>query len=75
LTALILGSMWLERFLLVAPSLWKGDYFPFGFLEAAVTAGFLGIFALCVIFFLQKFPLLPFSDPLFQKSNREGKEE
>ena len=67
LTSLILGGLWLERFLLVVPSLWKGDFFPFGYVETAVTAGFLGVFALCVIFFLQKFPLLPFSDPLFRK--------
>ena len=73
LTALILGSMWLERFLLVAPSLWQGSDFPFGFLEAGVTAGFLGAFALCVIFFLGRFPRLPFSDPLFKRPVEEEK--
>jgi Ni/Fe-hydrogenase subunit HybB-like protein len=72
LAALILGGMWLERFLLVVPSLWKENFFPFGVVEIAITAGFLGVFALCVIFFLQKFPLLPFSDPLFRKAIEGG---
>jgi hypothetical protein len=75
LTGLILAGMWLERFLLVAPSLWKGKGVPFGFVEIAVTAGFLGVFGLCVIFFLQKFPLLPFSDPLFRKGLEGGEGE
>lgn len=75
LALLILGSMWLERFLLVAPSLWKGESFSFGFVELGVTAGFLGAFALCVLFFLQKFPLLPFGDPLFQKGLKGSNHE
>jgi hypothetical protein len=75
LTSLLLAGMWLERFLLVAPSLWKEESFPFGFVEIAVTAGFLGAFALCVIFFLKKFPLLPFSDPLFRRGLKGGGNE
>jgi hypothetical protein len=75
LTSLILAGMWVERLLLVAPSLWKGEGFPFGFVEGAVTAGFLGVFALCVVLFLRKFPLLPFSDPLFRKGLEGGGDE
>ena len=65
LSALILVGMWLERFLLIAPSLWKGQEIPLGLSELLITAGFLGAMALTVIFFLNKFPLLPLSDPLF----------
>jgi Ni/Fe-hydrogenase subunit HybB-like protein len=66
LGGIILVGMWLERFLLVAPSLWKGKGLPIGVLEIGITAGFLGLMALSVTAFLRTFPLLPVSDPLFR---------
>jgi Ni/Fe-hydrogenase subunit HybB-like protein len=63
----ILVGMWLERFLLVVPSIWKGGTIPLGLMELLITAGFFGIVALCVFLFLQKFPVLPVSDPLFRE--------
>ena len=65
LAGIILVGMWLERFLLVAPSLWKGGEFPLGLLEVFITTGFLGVVGLSVLVFFRKFPLLPLSDPLF----------
>jgi hypothetical protein len=62
--AIVLGSMWLERFILVAPSLWKGDHLPIGPLEVLVTAGVAALFALCYTAFLQRVPILPIADPL-----------
>jgi hypothetical protein len=41
-----LVGMWIERYVLVAPSL-SPRAVPFGWVEAAITAGFLGAFALC----------------------------
>ncbi len=67
LTGAILVGMWLERLLLVAPSLWKGKALPLGFPEIAITLGFAGLMALCTMFYLRTFPPLPVSDPLFQK--------
>jgi Ni/Fe-hydrogenase subunit HybB-like protein len=64
----ILSGMWLERFLLVVPSLWKGPDFPLGFMELLITAGFFGIVALCILLFLRKVPILPVSDPLFREN-------
>ena len=64
---LILIGMWLERYLLVVPSYWKENHLPIGLPEVFITAGFLGLVALSLILFLRSFPLLPFSDPLFQK--------
>jgi len=57
--------MWLERLLMVAPSLWRGAQLPLGMIELLISAGFLGIMALCVLLFLRQFPILPLSDPLF----------
>ncbi len=67
LTGFILVGMWLERLLLVAPSLWQGGSLPLGFQEVAITLGFAGLMALCLMFFLRAFPPLPLSDPLFQR--------
>jgi hypothetical protein len=66
LSAVILIGMWLERFLLVAPSLWKGPDLPLGLMEIAITAGVLGIMGGCIVAFLERFPVLPVGDPLMQ---------
>jgi Ni/Fe-hydrogenase subunit HybB-like protein len=65
LGSLILIGMWLERYLLIAPSLMKGRISSPGMTEVLISAGFLGAMALTVILFLRTFPLLPVSDPLF----------
>jgi Ni/Fe-hydrogenase subunit HybB-like protein len=65
LGSLILIGMWLERYLLIAPSLMKGRISSPGMTEVLISAGFLGAMALTVIWFLRTFPLLPVSDPLF----------
>lgn len=67
LTTIILAGMWLERLLLVAPALWTGSGFPFGFTEIFITAGFFGTMALCIMAFFRLFPLLPVSDPLYHE--------
>jgi len=67
LCLVVLVGMWLERFLLVVPSLWKGREMPLGLMEIAISVGFLGIMGGCVVTFLQRFPLLPVGDPLMQK--------
>ncbi|MEW6667777.1 MAG: hypothetical protein AB1512_21420 [Thermodesulfobacteriota bacterium] len=77
LSTLILLAMWLERFLLVAPSLWKGRAIPLGWMDLVITAGFFGLVALCTLGFLRRFPVLPVSDPLFQellRTRRSGHE-
>jgi len=68
ISGMILVGMWLERFILVAPSIWKGSSLPLGALEVLITAGFFGIVALSMVVFLRRVPLVPISDPLFQKS-------
>ncbi len=68
LCSLILVSMWLEKLLLVAPTIWKAGSIPIGPIEIAITAGFFGLVALSMLLFLRKFPILPVSDPIFHLS-------
>lgn len=67
LSVVILVGMWLANFLLVAPSVWHGQGIPFGVSEILITTGFFGAVALCVLTFVQRFPVLPVADPLFQE--------
>jgi hypothetical protein len=74
ISGVIMIGMWLERFILVAPSLGvHGSTIPVGFIEVLVTAGFLGVVGLCITIFLQKVPLLPVSDPLFREMGEKKK--
>ena len=75
LSVIILAGMWAERFILVAPSIWRGEEIPLGLLEVLITAGFLGIVGLSVILFLRRVPLLPLSDPLFHKAMQPHEEK
>ncbi|MFQ5973879.1 MAG: molybdopterin oxidoreductase, partial [Alphaproteobacteria bacterium] len=68
IASVVLVGMWLERFILVSPSLWQGDGVPLGILEILITAGVLGLFAFCYVSFLHAFPVLPVSDPLLAKA-------
>ena len=58
---LISAGLWIERYVLIVPSLWSGTHAPFGWIEAGITAGFLGAAGLSYLFFLKNFPLLPYS--------------
>jgi Ni/Fe-hydrogenase subunit HybB-like protein len=74
LSIMILTAMWLERFLLVAPSLWKGPHLPLGWRELLITLGFFGLTSLCILGFLRIFPVLPVSDPLFHESLQKAED-
>ena len=71
LGSVILIGMWLEKFLLVVPSLWQGQGLPLGVSEVSISLGFFGVMALCIATFLKKFPILPFADPLL-RVEKEG---
>jgi hypothetical protein len=62
----ILAGTWLEKFLLVTPSLLKSKSLPLGIFEVLITLGWLGLFGFCVCFFLQKYPVLAVSDPMLE---------
>jgi len=67
-SGMILAGMWLERFILVAPSIWKGEELPLGLLEVLISAGFLGLMALSLAAFLRRVPFFPVADPFFRKA-------
>jgi len=52
-----LSGMWLERYLLIQPSLTERGP-AFGLPEVAITAGFLGLFLLAYGFFARTFPIV-----------------
>lgn len=62
LSVIIMIGVLLERFLLVAPSIWHERHLPLGIIELVITSGFAGAFALSVLIFLRAFPALPLAD-------------
>lgn len=57
--ALILVGFWIERYNLVAPSVWDGEALPLGWPELSISIGFLGLFGLCYALYASTFPKLP----------------
>lgn len=67
LSGAIMAGMWLERFIVVAPSLWHRQGLPLGLTEVLITVGFLGVLGLCLTEFLKRVPAVPVSDPLYRQ--------
>jgi len=63
---IIAVGIWLERYLVVMPSVWKETTLPLGFIEIGMTLGFLGGFTLVVVGFLSRVPAVVFTDPFLQ---------
>jgi hypothetical protein len=61
---IVLVAMWFERFILVVPSIWKGERLPIGPVEVFVTAGVGALFMICYAAFVQRVPILPIADPM-----------
>jgi hypothetical protein len=61
--ALVLAGLWLERFLLVAPSLHEPGTATITLWEPLVGLGFLGLFSAAVRWFLVTFPLIQVWQP------------
>ncbi|MSR22842.1 MAG: hypothetical protein EXR92_04755 [Gemmatimonadetes bacterium] len=60
---LILGGLWLERFLLIAPSLHQPGQATITFWEPLIGLGFLGLFGTAVRWFLVTFPIIQLWQP------------
>ena len=57
LCSVVLGGMWLEHLLLLAPALSRhASGLPLGLGDVWITLGFLGLMALAVAYFLNQFP-------------------
>jgi hypothetical protein len=60
--AILLFGLWLERNLLIWPSVIKGDMLSwFGLIQVGVALGFMGIFMLVVLFYSRVFPTVAVS--------------
>jgi len=64
--ALTATGIWLERFLVAVPSIWREPTLPLGPLEIGVTIGVLGGFIWTVCKFLSQVPAVPVCDPYMQ---------
>ena len=53
-------GLWLERYVLIAPSLWPDRVAPLGWVELGITGGFFGASGLSFLFFLKHFTVIPF---------------
>ncbi len=71
----ILCGVWLEKFLLVTPSMLKSESVPLGFMEILITLGWLGLFGYCVCSFLSRYPTVAFSDPKLGRALEPAAEE
>ena len=65
-TGVLAVGIWLERFLVNMPSVWKEETLPLGMVEVGMTVGFLGMFTFIVLKFLTSVPPLAFTDPYMQ---------
>ncbi len=57
ISALILVGMWLERYVLVVPSIWQGHRLPLGWVELGVLLGFFALFTLAFRAWVRIFPI------------------
>ena len=62
IASLLLLGLWLERNLLVWPSVVKGDMTaPFGLIQFGIAAGFIGGFVAVVLYYSRVFPTVAVS--------------
>ena len=59
-------GIWLERFLVVQPSVWLEPTLPLGPIEIGMTLGILGALVLVFTRFMSQVPPVPVSDPFMQ---------
>lgn len=69
---ILLVGFWLERYMLVVPSIWKGEGIPFGWPEIAITVGFMGLFGLSYSLYASLTPKLPIHEGLIIGERSRG---
>ena len=70
--SLILLGFWVERWNMVAPSIWHGEGLPLGVPEAMISVGFLGLFALAYSAYSTTFPKVPMRETIALGSPGRG---
>ena len=69
---IILVGFWLEKYMAVVPSTWHGEGIPFGWIEVAITAGFLGLFGLSYSIYASIGPKIPIQEALLEGERTRG---
>ncbi|MDX1578615.1 MAG: hypothetical protein R3266_09020 [Gemmatimonadota bacterium] len=69
---IILLGFWVERYNMVAPSLWTREGIPLGLPEVLISVGFLGLFALPYAAYVTTFPKVPMHETLAVGSPGRG---
>ena len=57
ISGLVVIGMWLERYVLVVPSLWHAEGLPLGWIELSITLGFFAATLLTYLAFWRVFPV------------------
>jgi hypothetical protein len=70
-STLILVGIWLERFVVMVPSVWRGDNLPIGLGEVLMPLGFGGVMVLLVCWVLSKIPATPVTDKMSAPNDLE----
>ncbi len=77
IAGVILIGLWFEKYFLIVPSIQENlstngklAGINFSLWDLTITIGMTGMFVLCLLLFLSKFPIVPISDPLFQKQEK-----
>lgn len=70
--AAVLCAMWMERFLLVGPSLTGSESILFGPMEVLVSLGFLGLLGATFLLFMRRVPPVVLRDPIFDDVGEAG---
>ena len=65
-----LTGFWLDKFVLVAPSL--SNTINIGITQILITLGFLGAFVMMFLLFIRAFPSIPVGDPFFGGKTKGG---
>jgi hypothetical protein len=61
----VLCAMWMERFLLIGPSLTGSESILFGLMEILVSLGFVGLLGTTFLLFMGRVPPVVLRDPMF----------
>lgn len=62
-------GLWLEKYMIIMPSL-SPELIPFGVTEVGIFLGFLGIYGLCLLGFLDRHPYVCVGSPMTQAKNK-----
>lgn len=70
-TSLIFIGIWMERFVVMVPSVWMENSLPLGPGEFLIPLGFGGVISLLVTWCLCKIPAVPITDKMFAPNDLE----